>query len=930
MRPPTSIAHFRIVAKIGQGGMGVVYRAEDLKLGRQVAIKLLRPPEDGSSVYSNAALRRFEREARAASALNHPNILTVYEIGEADGTSYIVTEYVDGVTLRARLAAGRIALGEALDIATQVAGALATAHTAGIVHRDIKPENVILRPDGLVKVLDFGLAKLVEHELREPVATDAETGTLTVHETACGHVLGTPCYMSPEQARGLNLDARTDIFSLGVTIYETAAGRRPFEGLTTTDTVAAILKEEPPLLDGPAELQRIVSKALEKNPEHRYQSARDLQADLKRLRHELEGGSTPSAPRPVARARRYRAAAVAVITLGAAAAGGGLYMRNRPVLGNKDVVLLDDFDNKTGDAVFDDTLKQALMAQIEQSRYLAVVPDGTVRATLGFMSRSPDTRVTPAIGREICQRNGIKALVESSIAPLGSHYVLTLAAVDAAKGADIARVQTEAGSKELVLPALSGAATELRRKLGESIASIRKYDAPLEATTSSLEALNAYTLGQKNTRARRYLASIPLYKRAVELDPNFAEAWRALGVTQWAVDYFEDGLVSSQKAYDLRGRASELERLQIESTYYIARGDRRRAIEILEVAVQAYPKSPINWANLAYTYKRAGLDEKAVRAYRQVIEINPEATSPPNELIDLLFGMNRVQEASQACQQAVNQHREPPICRSAPLSSAVRAGDTAEVKRQLDRIAALSEKARLGEQKNFAAFQGRIREARIMSRQYDKCLPCGLDAPTIDSGILMAEATAGRCDLVESDLAQGKPDRDEIDLPRAAFAAAACRDPKRMQAFLAEFLKISPNDTFKNDVFAPCVQALAVGSVDPLPSAVVAYDVVRKDTMSPAGMSTLYCRGEIYLAQKKGAEAAAQFQTIVDNPGWSPLGTFYVPALAGLAQAEAMSGDFARSRKAYDEFFRLWKTADADLPLLIEAKRASGEAALSK
>jgi tetratricopeptide (TPR) repeat protein len=931
MGTPASIAHFRILAKIGQGGMGVVYRAEDLKLGRQVAIKILKSREDASAAYSDAALRRFEREARAASALNHPNILTIHEIGEVNGTSYIATEFVDGVTLRARLAAGRISLSESLDIAAQIAGALAAAHAAGIVHRDIKPENIILRPDGLVKVLDFGLAKLAEREPRLPLTGDVETGTLTVHETAPGHVVGTPSYMSPEQARGLNVDARTDVFSLGVTVYEMATGRRPFEGPTTTDAIAAILKEEPPPLEGPAELQRIVSKALQKNPEHRYQSARDLQADLKRLSHELGGGSTPAAARPASRTRRYRvAAAVAVITAGAVAAGAFLYARSRPALGAKDMILLADFDNKTGDPLFDDTLKQALTAQMEQSRYLAIVPDSTVRAKLAFMSRPPDTRVTPAIGREICQRNGIKALVEGSISPLGIHYVLTLAAEDAANGIDIARVQTEAQNKELVLHELNRAATELRRKLGDSLASIRKYDAPLEATTASLEALNAYTLGQKNARAYRQKAAIPLYKRAVELDPNFAEAWRALGATQGAQDYYEEALVTSQKAYDLRGRVSELERLQIESSYYMVRRDWRRSIEILDVAVQAYPRSPINWNNLAYNSARAGMDEKALRAYRQLLELDPGQASPTTGLIRLLIGMNRMKEASQACAEAASQRIEPPNCRSAALSSAVLAGDTAEVKRQLDWIAAQPERRRLADQKSLAIFQGRIREAREESRQYFvKCLPCGIDVQ-FDAVLLTAEAMAGRCDLVEGDLARHKPDRDEDDLPRAAFSAAACRDAKRAEAYTAELLKISPNDPFKSDVFAPCVQALAAGSDTALPSAVMAYDVTRKDTMTPAGIAALYCRGEIYLAQKNGAEAATQFQTIVDNPGWSPLSAFYVPAWAGLGRAAAMSGDSARSRKAYDEFFRLWATADADLPLLIEAKRVSGEAVLAK
>jgi tetratricopeptide (TPR) repeat protein len=437
-------------------------------------------------------------------------------------------------------------------------------------------------------------------------------------------------------------------------------------------------------------------------------------------------------------------------------------------------------------------------------------------------------------------------------------------------------------------------------------------------------------MGQKSTRASRYAAAIPLFKRAVELDPDFAEAWRSLGMSQSNIDRIEDALESSQKAYDLRGRVSELERLQIESSYYMVRGDKRRVIEILDVAVQAYPRSYISWNNLAYNSKRYGLDERAIGAYRHAIELAPDSAGAHRELIDLLFAMNRNGEANQYCAQAASRQIEVGICRTLPFFLAVRAGDTAKVNRELDRIAALPDAQRFGQQKGFAAFQGRISEARELSRRWGKCIPCGgLEVP-FDDTILMAEAVAGRCDLVESDLARGKPGRNEFSLARAVFATAACQDTKHTQAFMADLLKVSPNDTFKSDVYAPCLQSLAAGSHDPLQGAAATYEVARKDTMSPAGVGTLYCRGQVYLAQNKGTEAAAQFQAIIDNPVWFTLSAFYAPAWAGVAKAAAMSGDTARSRKAYDEFFRLWSAANPDLPLLIEAKRASHEVALTK
>ena len=910
----------------------MVYRAEDLKLGRQVAIKLLKPREDSSAAYSDAALRRFEREARAASALNHPNILTIHEIGEVDGTSYIATEFVAGATLRARLAAGRISLGEALDIAAQVAGALAAAHTAGIVHRDIKPENIILRPDGLVKVLDFGLAKLAEHQPPEPSATDVETGTLTVRETALGHVVGTPRYMSPEQARGLDVDARTDIFSLGVTIYEMAAGRRPFEGPTTTDTIAAILREEPPPLpDVPPELQRIVSKALEKNRDYRYQTAKDLHADLKHLRQELEGASVPTRPAPAARPRRRRVvAAVAAITLGAVAAAALLYTRKPAASGTKDTILLADFDNKTGDAVFDDTLKQALAADIEQSPYLAVVSDTTVRTTLRFMNQPADTRVTPAIGREICQRNGIKALVESSIVSLGKQYVLTLSAVNAASGAGIARVQAEAQSKEGVLHALDGEVRELRQRLGESVASVQKYEAPAQATTSSLDAPKAYSRGRKELLALHNRAAIPYFKEAVELDPEFAEAWRSMASAHENVDDIEEARTASQKAYDLRGRVSELERLLIEATYYGVRRDTRHAIDVLEVAVHTYPQSTTSWNNLANAYKDNGQDEKSLWAFRESLKIAPEG-SRYRLAINLLLGMNRLEDANQFCVEAAQHKIELDLCRKIPLFVAARDGNDAEVQQQLDQIDKMRDvEQRLANQEEFAKFQGRLREARDLSRKdLAMCRSCDPDVPELDPSMLVAEAVAGRCDLVQSDFAGGgKPARHEVLMGEAAFAVALCHDTRRTQEFTAVLGKITNlDDAFKNNVYLPCLRTLAAGAGDALPSTVAAYPVSRSKNGPIAAITTVYCRGEIYLVQKKGAEAATQFQIIVDNPGWQTLGPLYVPAWARLARALAMSGDTGRSRKAYETFLRLWKGADSDLPLLVEAKRQFGEPA---
>jgi eukaryotic-like serine/threonine-protein kinase len=580
----TRLGRYTVSSLLGTGGMGEVYLAQDTTLRRLVAIKLL----PGEFTRDDARLGRFEREAQAASGLNHPNILTIHEIGEHEGHHFIATEYIEGESLRQHLARTRMEIREALDVAQQVAAALAAAHDAGIVHRDIKPENIMIRRDGLAKVLDFGLAKLAQD--REPAATPAAQRTqgFTVArpaETEPGTIMGTASYMSPEQARGLPVDARTDTWSLGVVLYEMIAGRRPFEGATKTDILAVILHREPSSLllfrsDAPAELERIVEKALAKEREERYHSAKDLAVDLKRLRHRLdmdaerERGVTPDAE--TRRASGGLAAASGVVPVASAAAavvaqgtadahavgrdaraeslvtaitrhklGVGLlvaalvlataaaifFSSRRPAaLTDRDTILLADFVNTTGDAVFDGTLKQGLAVQLGQSPFLAIFPDARVRQSLRLMERSPDDRVTKDVAREICQRQGLKAFLAGSISNLGTSYVISLEAINGQNGDEIARTQETAATKEDILKALSASAIKMREQLGESLSSIQRFDIRLELTTSSLEALKVYSLGSAQSTSGRFLEAIPFYRRAVELDPNFGYAYAALAV----------------------------------------------------------------------------------------------------------------------------------------------------------------------------------------------------------------------------------------------------------------------------------------------------------------------------------------------------------------------------------------------------------------
>ena len=641
-----SISRYRILEKIGSGGMGEVYLAEDSKLGRKVALKLLAE----ELTQNRDRLNRFDQEAYAASALNHPNILTIYEMGDEAGRHYIATEFIDGVTLRKRLSGAPMELGEVLEVAIQVAGALEEAHAAGIVHRDIKPENIMIRRNGHVKVLDFGLAKLTE----EPgtAEADGEAITRAMIQTDAGVVMGTSQYMSPEQARGKPIDARTDIWSLGVVLYEMAAGRAPFAGETKTDVIVAIARTDPAPIarfapNLPAEFEWIVMKALRKNVDERYQTIKEFESDLKKLKQRLEfqaelkrsmapesltgslgafadteippalrpqstqtsipitaqrpGASSGSTTRAssaeyiVSEIKRHKTSAViiglAIILIVTAVAYFGLG-RKRVTLTDRDTILLADFTNTTGESVFDGTLKQALSAQLGQSPFLDIFSEDRARDTLKFMNRSPDERLTREVAKEICERQGLKAMLLGSISSIGSHYMVSLEALNSHTGETIAQEQFEVDGKEQVLKSLGPAASRLREKLGESLSSIQKFDAPIEqVTTSSLEALQAYSFGFQEHSNGKYREAIPFYKHAIDLDQNFASAYAWLG--RYYTDLGDSRLAveNTRKAWQLRNRASDQERFFIDFSYYkLVTGDLEKAYQTLESWAQTYPR----------------------------------------------------------------------------------------------------------------------------------------------------------------------------------------------------------------------------------------------------------------------------------------------------------------------------------------------------
>jgi len=929
------IGVYQLIQLLGRGGMGEVYLALDTRLGRKVAVKLL-PAEFTTDA---GRLQRFAQEARAASALNHPNIITIHEIGEdptANGiTHYIVTEYVEGETLRERVARApqtdmkpRLNLAEAVEIASQVAAALEAAHTAGITHRDIKPDNIMVRHDGIVKVVDFGLAKLTEPS--EPKIDPSNPAAAGI-STESGMVMGTPRYMSPEQARGERADARTDIFSLGVLLYEMITGRGPFIGATTSDVIASILKDEAEPLnayapDIPSELECIVSKTLRKNRTERYQTAHALLADLKQLQRDLEFAEEEkkrSSGSKVTGKTRSNGRRVALIGLAAvliAATAGWFYFNRSPVLTNKHTILVSDFDNKTGEVIFDGTLKQGLSMQLEQSPFLHLFPEERVRQALRLMGRPPDERVAAEVAREICAREGIEALIAGSIAPLGSHYVITLEAVNGLSGETLAREQVEAESKEQVLRKLSQATIHLRERLGESLSSIQQFNRVLEdATTSNLEAFKLHSQAVALAVSGREMEAIPFEKRAVELDPNFAYAWSILSITHFGTG--RPGLASDYaiKAYALRDRVTEFEQFRLAHRYhYLVTGDVQKAVEALLLQKQMYPHVSTGSSDLALVYYWIGQSDQAIAEARESFNLYPDFFVPRLYLGLALLRLNRFVEAKEVLAQAVNQKMVHPNMRSALYQLAFINGDEEGMRQQLDWARGKpDEYISLDWQTGAAAFAGQLRRAQELARRAIEQSARG-DTQEVAARFAIEQALRsavfGDCRQARAGAAQAlKLARRRLPLTSAALAFALCGEGNQSKLLVDEIAQRFPTDTLINELWLPLIQAAvelqrgnAAQAIDKLKST-SRYE-------EAAEFWPPYLRGEAYLKLRESAKAAAEFQKILDHRGYAPFSPLYPLAQLGLARA-------TQNREAYDDFLTLWKDADQELPLLLTARK---------
>ena len=989
------VSHYRVLEVIGGGGMGLVYKAEDLRLGRRVALKFL-PEEMGSDP---VALQRFEREAQTASSLNHPNICTIYEVEEHEGQPFIVMELLEGETLRDRLASSEakaVPLDQILGIAIQICDGLEAAHQKGIIHRDIKPANILLTTSGQVKILDFGLAKLVVGSDNEPVAaaetkvgegsnapsvilseersdeskdpyypqylngvgvprlaaqpqarslgmTDENVDTgrraearrfpppATPAETTLsrtGVAMGTAGYMSPEQVRGEKLDARTDLFSFGLVLYEMATGQRAFTGETAA-VVHDAIQNKPPVpvreLNStlPAKLVTTIDKALEKDRKRRWQSAAEIRSELQQVKNDKRTVHP--------RLWKWVAAAALVVAI---AAGGTFYWRSRRTgkLTANDTIVLADFTNSTGDPIFDDALNTALRIDLEQTPFLNVLAPDKVRSTLKLLNHPGNERLTPEVGGEVCRRTNSKALVAGSISDAGNHYRIELRAVDCQSGKTMALASDEAASRDGIVKVLGAAGAQLRSELGEPEASLRRFNQPLEeAASSSLEALRAFSLGTVIRDKKGDSDSIPYWRRAIEFDPNFAIAYEQLGTTYGNMGQFDAAIQNRERAYALRARLNQRQRFYAEAHYYgQVTGELDKTIQTYEQWIQTYPYDYVPHANLPTVYDMTGEYEKEAAEYREVLRVLPGNLQAMAGIVRSNYGLNRFDDAKHVLDDFLKRQPDSPMVHEALYTQAFIERDYAAMQRQFQwGVAKPSVRGSLlRDQGATAAYYGRFVEAQAFSK---RALEDAIQKHDVEAAAnLLAEEALPDVEIgnpvkartTATEALRSLPGRDVRVM--CAWTLARAGDVTRAEELAAQLEKEFPLDTYMHAVLVPTIRA-AIELHNGNPSKAVEflqsmpYELGHTPGSLP-NLYSLYLRGLAYLQAGRGEQAAADFQKIIDHPG--VVYYFIIGPLSHLqlARTHAMMDDKAAARKSYQDFLALWKAADPDIPIYQQAK----------
>jgi tetratricopeptide (TPR) repeat protein len=894
---------YRMISRIGRGGMGDVWRADDLILETAVALKV---------IFSTVPEARILNEVRLARQITHPAVCRVFDVGQAEGGIFYSMELIEGEDLAVLLRrVGRLSSEKVVDIGRQLCAGLAAAHAQGVLHRDLKPANVLIDNRGFVRITDFGIAIL---------RVDAGVHMLT----------GTPAYMAPEQRTpDTELSERTDVYALGLVLYELLVGQPAFDRFRTRHPPrpSTLVPNVDP------QLERVVMQALSPDPGERPASALEMAASLPDMGGRRDAGVTTAAgsAAPTRLRTRWWVGGTALAAMAAMVIVGASFFVSpgARTLNERDTIVLADFENTTGEPVFDGALKVALAVALEQSPFLKVFPDERARETLRLMQRSPDERVTRSMAREIARREQLKALLAGSIASLGRNYVIALEAINAETGDVMAREQAEAESKEQVLTSLGTATSRLRQKLGESLASIQKFDVPLpRATTPSLDALHAYSLALYEGREVPRLEAIPHLKRAIELDPTFAMAHAQLSAVYANTGQSALAPAFSRKAFELRDRVSERERFFISWRYY------RDAIQALDKALEltrswtaTYPREAFAFNSLGSALIRLGQFEQSLQPLREAIRLDPRFVVAYSNLAASLLALDRLDESRATLQQVADRQLDFIGARRLSYFLAFVQGDSTTMARELESSVGVRQtNAAFGWQGRTFASEGRVKAAHDQFRRGIQMSLQG-NFTEVAAQLTMEDAEThaivGQCAEARSEVSPGLAlSRDNLTLERASRVLALCGAGSEALTLSNDLAKRFPEATLTVRASLPVTAAaLAIHRGDPARGLELLEPVKPLDRAPSLEFWPAYLRGQAYLQLKDGEAARLQFRNILDHRGDVPGTMLYPLAQLGLARAAALANDLKTARTAYDRMLTLWKEADSNLDPLEQARR---------